>query len=57
MHMPYSYGSAGIPSSGDVGACKTAHITIQDLLIFMKIKINRVHLESYRMHLTGLISS
>ena len=57
MHMPYSYGSAGIPSSGDVGACKRAHITIQDLLIFMKIKINRVHLESYRMHLTGLISS
>ena len=26
MHMPYSYGSAGIPSNGDVGACKRAHI-------------------------------
>ena len=33
------------------------NITIKDLIIFREIKINGVNLESYRMHLTGLISS
>ena len=57
MHVSCSYGSAGVLSIGNVGACLGGHIARQGFLIFMKININRVHSDSYWMHLAGLISS
>ena len=54
--MPCSYGSAGVPNKGYIGACIGGQITTRDLIIFMKIIINSVNLESYRIHLIGLIS-
>ena len=56
MHMPCSYGSAGVPNKGYIGAFIGGQITTRDLIIFMKIIINSVNLESYRIHLIGLIS-
>ena len=44
--MPYSYGSAGVPNNGDISACRGGHITIKYLIIFIKIIINSVNLES-----------
>ena len=56
MHLPCSYGIAGVPNKGYIGAFIGGQITTRDLIIFMKIIINSVNLESYRIHLIGLIS-